>query len=134
MGVLHWNALAAETKSNKSTILRRPELDEYGNKRAPDAIPKGKRNLGTNLTDREVLILGILSLFRASPRVFFRAVRDVDPDEWLKTSIKLWETNLDLSVKISIANTCSAISAAVFAAPPNHPRVELMARLFKSFL
>ncbi|KAM6496242.1 hypothetical protein JOM56_008948 [Amanita muscaria] len=46
-----------------STILRRPEKDEYGNKRTPDILPRAKQESGNHLPDREVLVLGILSLY-----------------------------------------------------------------------
>ncbi|KIL70462.1 hypothetical protein M378DRAFT_1044573 [Amanita muscaria Koide BX008] len=114
-----------------STILRRPEKDEYGNKRTPDILPRAKQESGINLPDREVLVLGILSLYRARPQIFFQGLGGVDANEWMDVTIKLWDASLDLSVKISMASTYRTLTSILFKSPPDNPHLAMIATMFK---
>ncbi|KAJ6587786.1 hypothetical protein B0H10DRAFT_2233906 [Mycena sp. CBHHK59/15] len=54
----------------KTAAMRRTELDQHGNMRRTALRPKCRRRVPQPLSDREVLILGILALWRVSPDFF----------------------------------------------------------------
>ncbi|KAF8638594.1 hypothetical protein AX17_002135 [Amanita inopinata Kibby_2008] len=114
-----------------SGALRRPEVDEYGNKRPAATRPKGRRPVSQLLSDREVLLLGILSLWRTSPPFVFIGFSDSDADEWLDITNKVWDANMDVSVKISAASCYRTVIAMSFQLPAGHPYLGLMAKLLK---
>ncbi|KAJ6540091.1 hypothetical protein B0H10DRAFT_2170598 [Mycena sp. CBHHK59/15] len=83
----------------KTAAMRRTELDQHGNMRRTALRPKCRRRVPQPLSDREVLILGILALWRVSPD-FFHIVEEIDFD-WVATTVRIWESPIDNAVKSS---------------------------------
>ncbi|KAF7335246.1 hypothetical protein MSAN_02335100 [Mycena sanguinolenta] len=77
---------------------RRGETDQNGRIQRPQAYPKCKRSIPQPLPDGEVLILGLLSLWRKSPG-FYHLVTEDDMRgvTWLDSTIRLWESSVDNS-------------------------------------
>ena len=99
---------------NKSGIMSRFEVDESGTRRQQDSYPKAQLSATMNLSDKEMLLLGILALWRADPQFYIYSLKDAEADARSDIAVKLWESNIDLSVKISAASTYRALTSAAF--------------------
>ncbi|KAG6811909.1 hypothetical protein H0H92_005307 [Tricholoma furcatifolium] len=97
----------------KTCALRRAEVDQYGNLKRAASRPKAMTMPQQPLSDREVLLLGILSLWRTSPLFHIKDLTIPIIQEWVETVNKLWETSLDTSVKVSTAS-CFYLTASDF--------------------
>jgi hypothetical protein len=96
--------------------LRRLEIDHLGR---PAVRPKAKRIFPEPLPEREVLMLGVLSLWRLAPPFFDQGIESLkDVEDWIKASGKLWEAPIDISVKISTMATTRKVMERTFTAPP----------------
>ncbi|KIY51663.1 hypothetical protein FISHEDRAFT_36865 [Fistulina hepatica ATCC 64428] len=112
-----------------TTLLRTPEVDRYGNLKFPSVRPRFKRTTTTALPDSETLTLGILSLWRNDPVLFYKAVRGTEPiyanainvDEWLKSCNAIWEAPVNLMVKLSIGATFKVVTERIFLMEPDDP-------------
>ncbi|TFK62722.1 hypothetical protein BDN72DRAFT_964371 [Pluteus cervinus] len=118
----------------KTAGIRRPEVDQYGNSKRSATRPKAKRTVAQPLSDREVLLSGILSLWRASPMFYLRNMKEDDIDEWVNTAVKLWEAPIDTSVKVSTASCFGMVAEMTYALAPTEPYYPLLIRLMKSCL
>ncbi|RDB19915.1 Neurofibromin [Hypsizygus marmoreus] len=114
--------------------LRQPELDQYGNMKRIASRPKSIRISGQPLSDREVLLLGILSLWRANPFFFLKNITPLEMEEWVITGNRIWEAPMDISVKVSNASCFYTYAAALFSTPPSDtadPILELKVSFLK---
>ena len=112
--------------------LRRLETDHLGVNRRVAARPKAKRIFPEPLSEREVLMLGILSLWRLAPIFFDQGIEcEKDIEDWVKVSGKLWEAPIDISVKISTATTLRTVSEKTFMGSPTAPNYMLMVHAIK---
>ncbi|PFH50162.1 hypothetical protein AMATHDRAFT_80979 [Amanita thiersii Skay4041] len=102
-------------------VSRRQEVDDYGNKKLSASRPRAKRGPSQILADRELLLLGILSLWRASPMFVFVGFRDVDLENLVQTATKIWGADVNLTMKISSASCFRSVAAATFQLPPASP-------------
>lgn len=93
--------------------------------------PKAKRSISQPLSDREVLLLGILSLWRASPLFYLRNVQLTDIDEWVATAVKLWEAPIDTSIKVSTASCFKMVADMTYVLGPTDPFFDLLVHLLK---
>ncbi|KAF8806096.1 hypothetical protein BYT27DRAFT_7141632 [Phlegmacium glaucopus] len=115
--------------------LRRLEIDPMGVTRRVAARPKAKRIFPEPLSEREVLILAILSLWRLAPLFFQQGIQTVnDIDNWVNIAVKIWEAPIDISVKISTASTMRKVSEQTFMTPPTAPNYMIMVNIVKSSL
>ncbi|KAG6857003.1 hypothetical protein H0H87_011097 [Tephrocybe sp. NHM501043] len=88
----------------QTTGLRRAEVDQYGNMKRSSSRPKAQWTSYQPLSDREVLLLGILSLWRTSPSFHIKDLTIPVIVQWVETSNKVWDSNLDISVKVSTSS------------------------------
>ncbi|KAJ7620066.1 hypothetical protein FB45DRAFT_146957 [Roridomyces roridus] len=86
---------------------QRGEIDANGRPQRSQTYPKLRRRAPQPLSDGEVLMLGVISLWCLSPG-FFPAGRDGGNSasqeaghRWVEGAIKVWESGLDISVKAS---------------------------------
>ncbi|PPR04649.1 hypothetical protein CVT24_011867 [Panaeolus cyanescens] len=119
----------------RSAGLRRLEIDQYGNTKRAATRPRARRVYPEPLSDREVLILGILSLWRSTPLFFIKGIetRD-DVDNWVASAVKLWEAPIDISVKISTSSTMRKVSELTFLTDSTDPSYKIMTEIVKSAL
>ena len=124
------------TELNQCVVLGRFEVDEYGNRKQQDSYPKAQTTVVTNLTGREMLMLGIQALWRVDPQFYLHTFKALEPETRHEIAVKLWETNMDLSVKISAASTYRALTSAAFQTPsgPSLPYQDQLVDLFMSSL
>ncbi|THV03328.1 hypothetical protein K435DRAFT_835905 [Dendrothele bispora CBS 962.96] len=81
---------------------RRPEVDTVGIRRSA-SYPKVKHTHSQPLTDKELLVLAILSLWRAHTPFFLSEMKEEQEEEWSNGAVKVWESPLNIAVKISAA-------------------------------
>lgn len=113
---------------------RRPELDSWGAMKRPENRPKAKRAVSEALTDRELLMLAILSLWRTDPKFHTTGALSADLEEWVSVVVKVWEASVDNSVKVSTTTCLRRLALNTFRTPPSDPQFQLMSKLIKSSL
>lgn len=99
--------------------------------------PKAARIFPQPLSEREVLLMGILSVWRANPLFNLKTITETEVDEWVATAIKLWEVPMDLTVKSSNASSFKLLVESTYAATPEvmpEPYFSLMVRFVKTTL
>ncbi|KAG7097519.1 hypothetical protein E1B28_004862 [Marasmius oreades] len=110
----------------KAASTKRPETDAFGNMKRSAPLPRAKKIQRQNLSDREVLLLAILSLWRARPTFFLTNMQEKDNTSWniFFSTTKLWEANVDNSVKISNAATVLLKAEVGIMLSPQDPLYE----------
>ena len=89
----------------QSVALRRHEIDRLGITRRAATRPRAKRTLPEPLSEKEVLVLGILSVWKSSPAFFHAGIQSLEEVEnWIAIAVKLWEAPTDISVKIMMVS------------------------------
>jgi hypothetical protein len=97
--------------------LSRLEIDHLEVYRRAAVRPKAKRIFPEPLPERDVLMLGILSLWRLDLTFFEQGIESLqDIEDWAKVSGKLWDAPIDISVKILTATTLRKVSEKTFMA------------------
>lgn len=123
---------------------RRPELDSYGAMKHPDSKPKAKRIVSESLSDKELLMLGILSLWRQDANFHTTGASKEDLEEWVGVVVKIWDMNVDNCVKVSVTTCLCRLAVGLFRSVPGvgatgqgqeeGKRFELMSKLIKASL
>jgi neurofibromin 1 len=80
----------------------------------PDTRPKAIRAVNESLTDKELLMLGILSLWRIDEKFHMTGATTGDLEEWVGVVVKIWETGVDCSVKVSTTVCLCSFAGRVF--------------------
>ena len=113
--------------------LRHLEIDRHGVVRRVAARPKAKRSLPEPLSEGEVLILGLLSLWRMSPLFFQQSIQIAEDDvqKWVDVAVTLWASPVDISVKISMACCMQSVTEATFMTPLPAPKYTILIDLVK---
>ncbi|KAJ2930404.1 hypothetical protein H1R20_g6694, partial [Candolleomyces eurysporus] len=102
----------------KSSAIRRPEIDQYGNSKRIASRPRGKRTTPDPLSDKDIMVLAILSMWRSSQAFLNQGLIDEDLANLIAVTTKLWDSPLDICVKISAASLLSNVTTASFSKPP----------------
>ncbi|KAF9266130.1 hypothetical protein L218DRAFT_1016740 [Marasmius fiardii PR-910] len=120
----------------KAASTKRPETDSFGNMKRSVPFPRAKKIQRQNLSDREVLLLAVLSLWRARPTFFLTGIKDKENVSWnmFFSTNKIWEANVDNSVKISTAATVLLKGEVAFVLSPQDPHYEETNRWLKESL
>lgn len=95
---------------------RRPEVDQYGAMKRPATHPKAMRTSPQTLPDHEVLLLGILSLWRVHSPFHFKDMTEQEVEEWIIAANSVWDGSADVMVKLSGTGTFRAVTEIPFAA------------------
>ncbi|TFK43927.1 hypothetical protein BDQ12DRAFT_702865 [Crucibulum laeve] len=118
----------------KTASTRRPEVDQFGNMKRAASRPKAKRTTPEPLSDREILLLGILSLWRASPTFFMNGVTQEQLESWITSASKMWDAPIDMTVKVSISSCLRSVGQLAYNTSPADPNHEAMITLMKMAL
>ncbi|KAF4620069.1 hypothetical protein D9613_004830 [Agrocybe pediades] len=97
---------------------RQNEVEYSGTMKRVASRPKGKRTLPEPLSEREVLILSILSLWREDLGFFMKIINKENIDNWLTVIDKLWVAPIDTSVKVSTARCMTKITEQSISTTP----------------
>ena len=117
----------------QSISLRRLEIDRLGVTRRVAARPRAKRTLPEPLSEKEVLVLGILSLWRSSPMFFQPGIQSLeDMENWAAIAVKLWEAPTDISLKIMMVSCMQTMFT--FLQPPIVPNHMMLVNIIKMTL
>lgn len=81
--------------------------------------PKAAKSTSQPLPDREVLLLGILALWRNNAMFHLKNIKNPEIEEWVTIANKIWEAPVDTSVKVSHANGFHNWAEAVHASTSN---------------
>lgn len=107
--------------------FRHLEIDRLGIKRRVATRPRAKRNFPEPLSEREVLILAVLSVWRLDPVFFSQGVQTAeDMQNWVVIAVDMWEAPLDISVKVSTVSAMRKVSEYTFMIPPSAPNYSIM--------
>jgi neurofibromin 1 len=99
----------------RSAGLRHPEVDQNGTTKRAAARPKALPTNPQSLSDREVLMLGIMALWRTNARFHFQDMTQEEAETWIITSHGVWTGNADMAIKMSGAGTYRVILDNLFA-------------------
>ena len=117
----------------QSVALRRFEIDHLGVTRRVAARPRAKRTLPEPLSEKEVLILGILLVWRSSPAFFQPGMQSMeDMENWVAIALKVWEAPTDISVKMMMVSCMRTMFT--FLTPPIVPNHMMLVNLIKMTL
>ncbi|KAJ7094350.1 hypothetical protein C8R44DRAFT_384405 [Mycena epipterygia] len=106
---------------------RRGEIDQSGRVQRAQGYPKCKRRVPQPLQDSEVLLLGVLALWRASPPFFFDDGQDPGTSLWVDATMRILESSLDNCVKASTVVNFFIIAQPLLRAPALGDRLETVA-------
>lgn len=70
------------------------------------------------LSDKDIMVLAILSLWRSSPTFFNQGIVEGELGSWIAVTTKIWDSPLDICVKISAASIMSDVTTLSFSKPP----------------
>lgn len=101
--------------------------------------PKAKRFTSETLPDKDLLLIAVLTLWRASPDYYITQFDKAHFDEWLATTARLWDAEVDTAVKIAAAMAIQQFTDIFFRMSrddPFHEKLEYWMRglLYVSFL
>lgn len=112
--------------------MRRLDIDNQNKTKRIASRPKARRVHAEPLSDREVLVMGILSMWRTDPGIFMTGLYSMeDHINWNNAAVKLWEAPFDVSVKMSVAACMEKVSAETFMTPPVDEQSAMMIGVVK---
>lgn len=84
---------------------RRPEIDQNGTLKRSSPKPISKRYTSETITDRDMLVLSILALYRFDTRYFLFEAEAKELDDWVSDSVQLIQRPGDPAVPLSASRT-----------------------------
>ncbi|KIK64870.1 hypothetical protein GYMLUDRAFT_83217 [Collybiopsis luxurians FD-317 M1] len=93
--------------------------------------PRMKRILEDALTDRELLLLGIFSVWQARRSFFFAGLSEIEFDEWSGLPAKIFGSSLSIAVKISAASAILREFELAFQLDLSDPNHEMFVHWLK---
>ncbi|KAJ4479043.1 hypothetical protein J3R30DRAFT_2708420 [Lentinula aciculospora] len=118
----------------KTCITRRMEVDQYGSAKKSATRPKVRRLQTDPLSDRDLLCLGILSVWRIRFSFFFAAMPDNEFTKWTNLSMRTFESSLDLAVKIAAASANTRTFELAFHLDLSDPNNDVFIEWMKNSL
>ncbi|GAW06426.1 ras gtpase activator [Lentinula edodes] len=88
----------------RTAVTRRMEVDQYGSAKKGATRPKIKRIHVDPLNDRDLLVLGILSVWRNHFIFYYADMPENEFTMWTNLTMRIYDSSLDLAVKIAAAS------------------------------
>ena len=110
----------------QTAYTRRSETDAHGSSRKISIRPKAKRYTSETLPDRDLLILSMLTLWRADVWWYHDTLDEAVNDRIFSASISVYATPTDPAVRWSLARTVRYLFESVVQCPVEHPRRPMM--------
>jgi neurofibromin 1 len=101
--------------------VRRNEVDENGKLRRASLRPKAKRYVAETVSDRELVLIAILGLWRSNLGWSFTGLTQAEMDSWMPMALAVWEQQADTSVQYSIAVALGQVGSQLDHLRPNDP-------------
>ncbi|KAF7975643.1 hypothetical protein HWV62_9093 [Athelia sp. TMB] len=111
----------------KSAASRRNEADKYGNPKRSAPRPKARRNTSPH-SDRDLLLLSILALWRTHPNMHMSDYQVPEIEDFIGASLKIYTAAIDKTIKISFAASLIAMSEMLFTITPAEMYFDLLSR------
>lgn len=106
--------------------MRLSEYDSVGAIRRAASRPKAKRFTSETLIDKDLMLLSILALLRASPDYYIANIEDTDVEGWDSISARVRDSDTDTAVKISAATSHQHLTDLFFKMPPTDPYYKMI--------
>ncbi|KAG2060194.1 hypothetical protein BDR06DRAFT_948277 [Suillus hirtellus] len=110
----------------KNSSMRLSEYDSDGAIRRAASRPKAKRFTSETLIDKDLMLLSILALLRASPDYYIANIEDTDVEGWDSISARVHDSDTDTAVKISAATSHQHLTDLFFKMPPTDPYYKMI--------
>ncbi|OBZ70421.1 Neurofibromin [Grifola frondosa] len=114
------------TRIHLSSTTRRSEVGAGGVSKKANFRPKAKRYTSETLADRELLLLSILTLWRADVWWFHDCVDLEQKSSWVKEWLEIWHAPADPAVRFSLARTFRHLVENVAQMSADHPRFAVL--------
>ncbi|KAG2042146.1 hypothetical protein BDR03DRAFT_978842 [Suillus americanus] len=111
-----------------TSSMRLSEYDNNGAIRRAASRPKAKRFTSETLIDKDLMLLSILALLRASPDYYIANIEDTDVEGWDSISSRVRDSDTDTAVKISAATSHQHLTDLFFKMPPTDPYYKMIER------
>lgn len=104
----------------------RSEVDAHGNSRKISIRPKAKRYTSETLPDRDLLILSMMTLWRADVWWYHDALDEAVIGRIFSTSVSIYSMPMDPAVRWSLARTFRYLMESIVQCPVDSPRRPLL--------
>ncbi|KAI0677196.1 hypothetical protein C8Q78DRAFT_1180405 [Trametes maxima] len=111
-----------------SVYTRRSEIDANGSSRKSYIRPKAKRYTSETLPDRELFILGLLTLWRSDIWWYHDCLNEKDIDSVFATCVTVYSAPADPAVKWSLGRTFRYLIESVVQCSRESPRYPLLVK------
>ncbi|KAF5334397.1 hypothetical protein D9611_013526 [Ephemerocybe angulata] len=118
----------------KSAASKKAELDSYGTPKMPRQTPRGKRVTPDPLSDTDILVLAVLSLWRADPKFTMDGIKEEEVGAWVDMATGLWGSTLDIGCKISVSSNLATVAEMAVGANSGSEMGRLAVGCLKSAL
>ncbi|KAF6748926.1 hypothetical protein DFP72DRAFT_914993 [Ephemerocybe angulata] len=118
----------------KSAAAKKAELDSYGTPKMPRQTPRGKRVTPDPLSDTDILVLAVLSLWRADPKFTMDGIKEEEVGAWVDMATGLWGSTLDIGCKISVSSNLATVAEMAVGANSGSEMGRLAVGCLKSAL
>ncbi|KAG0709913.1 hypothetical protein DFH29DRAFT_1012634 [Suillus ampliporus] len=118
----------------KTSSIRLSEYDTDGTIRRAASRPKAKRFTSETLIDKDLMLLSILALWRASPDYYVANVEQAQLEGWASITGRIRDSDTDTAVKISAATSNQHLTDIFFKLPPNDPYYDMIETCMKHSL
>ncbi|OJA21538.1 hypothetical protein AZE42_01812, partial [Rhizopogon vesiculosus] len=101
--------------------IRRSEYESDGTIRRAASRTKAKRFTSETLTDKDLMLIAILALWRAAPDYYVASVERMSqsqPESWKAISVRIRDSDTDTAVKISAASSFQHFTDIFFRMAP----------------
>ncbi|KAI0329579.1 hypothetical protein GY45DRAFT_1324865 [Cubamyces sp. BRFM 1775] len=109
-----------------SVYTRRSETDANGSSRKSAIRPKAKRYTSETLPDRDLFILGLLTLWRSDIWWYHDCLNPEDIDGVFEACVAIYSAPADPAVKWSLGRTFRYLIESVVQCPRDSPRYPLL--------
>ena len=112
----------------QAVYIRRSEVDANGSSRKASIRPKAKRYTSETLPDRELLILSMLTLWRADIWWYLDGQTDEIVDNFFNLCVSIYIAPADPAIRWSLGRTFRCWLDSILACPPDHPKWATLSR------
>lgn len=88
--------------------------------------PRSKGSVNRKLTDRDLLLIGLVALWRADPPTYFRGLQEstsYNNLDWVPLTATPWDGPSEVVVKVAISRSFLFLMDTVYALQPGNPDI-----------
>ncbi|KAA1466679.1 hypothetical protein DENSPDRAFT_831556 [Dentipellis sp. KUC8613] len=118
----------------KYTGVRRNEVDDNGVLRRTALRPKAKRFTAETVGDRELLLVGILHLWRNSILWFIERMSEEEMNLFTPAALRIWEDQADMSLQWSTSLAVGKMMSSIYSVRPSDPAFYMLTKFSITFV